>query len=165
MADIRERWQQLAPRERLLVTACGAFILFALVWTLVVQPLYRNSTRLAEEVATKELQLVNFQEQAARLGPGGGGNPGAAQITSTDSIVVVIDKTTRESALATYLKRNQPEGDAEVRLRFEGAPFDPLVAWLGDLSQRYGLLTVSANFDAAAPGRVNCSLVLRRAEF
>jgi general secretion pathway protein M len=160
-----ERWQQLAPRERIMVTVCGAFIVLTLFWLLAVQPLYKGTARLAEEVATKQSQLVNFQELAAQVTQDGGSMQAATQLSSTDSIVVIIDKTTRQSTLATYLKRNQPEGDAEVRLRFEGAPFDLLVTWLGELSQQYGLITLSANFDAAGPGRVNCSLVLRRAEF
>jgi type II secretory pathway component PulM len=148
-----------------MVTVCGAFIVLALFWLFAVQPLYKGTARLAEEVATKQTQLVNFQELAAQVTPDGGSMQAATQLSSTDSIVVIIDKTTRQSTLATYLKRNQPEGDAEVRLRFEGAPFDLLVTWLGELSQQYGLITLSANFDAAGPGRVNCSLVLRRAEF
>jgi general secretion pathway protein M len=75
---------------------------------------------------------------------------------------VIIDKTTRQSTLAAYLKTNQPEGDAEVRLRFEDAPFDLLVTWLGEIGQQHGMVTVSANFDATSPGRVNCSLILSR---
>jgi len=159
-----QRWLELAPRERILVAVCGAFIVFALVWWLLIQPLYKGSARLAEEVAVKQAQLPNFQELAARAGVGAGGRTqSASQTSSADSIVVVIDKTTRQSGLAAYLKRNQPEGDAEVRLRFEDAPFDLLITWLGELNQQHGMVTLSANFDAAGPGRVNCSLVLRRA--
>ena len=158
-----QRWYELAPRERLLVAVCGAFIVFALAWWLLIQPLYKGSARLAEEVAIKQAQLPNFQNMAARAGSDGGRTQSALQTSSGDSIVVVIDKTTRQSGLATYLKRNQPEGDAEVRLRFEDAPFDLLITWLGELNQQHGMITLSANFDAAGPGRVNCSLVLRRA--
>lgn len=157
-----ERWQQLAPRERLLVAVCAAFIIFAIFWSLVVQPVYKGSARLAAEVESKQSQLVKYQELAARLGPSGGSSAPATSINSTDSIVVIIDKTTRQSTLAAYLKTNQPEGDAEVRLRFEDAPFDLLVTWLGELGQQHGMVAVSANFDAASPGRVNCSLILSR---
>lgn len=158
---IRDWWEQLAQRERLLVTICGAFIVLALIWTLLIQPLYRGSAQLQEGVAAKQAQLANFQELAGRLTPGGQRQAGARQ-GGGDSIVVVIDRTTRERALANYLKRNQPEGESGVRLRFEDAPFDPLVEWLGELSQAYGMITVSANFDEAGAGRVNCNIVLQR---
>ena len=160
-----ERWQQLAPRERLLVAVCGAFILFAVFWSLVVQPIYKGSARLTAEVESKQTQLVKYQELASRIGVSGSSNSPAASINSTDSIVVIIDKTTRQSGLAAYLKANQPEGDAQVRLRFEDAPFDVIVTWLGELSQQYGMVALSANFDVASPGRVNCSLILSRGEF
>ena len=139
-------WQQLAPRERLLVAVCGAFIVLALFWSLVVQPLYSGSAKLELQVSDKQAQLANLQELAAQVAPAASGN-GQPTLASGESIVVVIDQTTRSSALAPYLKRNQPEGTSGVRLRFEGAPFDSLVSWLGNLNQKYGMVTVSANFD------------------
>lgn len=155
-------WQQLAPRERLMVTICGAFILFALFWSLVIKPLYAGGARLEEQVAGKQSQLANLQELASQVTPAAS-NAGGPRISSNESIVVIIDQTTRSNSLASYLKRNQPEGTTGVRLRFEGAPFDDLVSWLGSLKQNYGMRTVSANFDEAGQGRVNCSLVLDRA--
>jgi general secretion pathway protein M len=159
---IRDWWQQLAPREQLMVAGCAVFIVLALIWSMVIQPLYTGRTQLAQEVATKQGQLANFQELASRIAPatasGASSNPG----NNTESIVVIIDRTTRNRAIAPYLKRNQPEGTAGVRLRFEGAPFDELVEWLGELSQSYGLVAVTASFDEAGTGRVNCSLVLTR---
>jgi general secretion pathway protein M len=158
---IRDWWEQLAPRERIMVSVCGVFISVALIWSMVIRPVYSGSAQLKEEVASKQAQLANLQELAGRITPANPGQP-ATRRGSNDSIVVVIDRTTRERSLAGYLKRNQPEGDSGVRLRFEGAPFDPLVEWLGELNQAYGMITVSASFDEAGPGRVNCSIVLQR---
>jgi general secretion pathway protein M len=131
---------------------------------MVIRPIYGGSAQLKDDVATKQAQLANLQEQASHINPG---NQGRSQTRpgNNDSIVVVIDRTTRERSLANYLKRNQPEGNTGVRLRFEGAPFDPLVEWLGELNRTYGMITVSASFDEAGPGRVNCSLVLNRSGF
>jgi general secretion pathway protein M len=158
---MRDWWEQLAPRERIMVSVCGAFIITALIWTMVIRPVYEGSAQLKEDVATKQAQLANFHELASQITPTSQSRPTTRQ-GGNDSIVVVIDRTTRERSLASYLKRNQPEGDSGVRLRFEGAPFDPLVEWLGELNQAYGMITVSANFDEAGPGRVNCSIVLQR---
>ena len=158
---IRDWWDQLAPRERLLVSVCGAFIVFALIWNMVIRPLYTGSAQLQEDVASKQAQLANLQELASRVTPGSQGRP-QSNVNNNDSIVVVIDRTTRERALADFLKRNQPEGESGVRLRFENAPFDPLVDWLGELSQTYGMVTVSASFDEVGAGRVNCNIVLER---
>lgn len=144
-----------------MVMICGAFIAMALFWTMIVRPLYSGSAQLQEDVAAKQGQLANLQELASQIAPGGQVQSVTRQ-GGNDSIVVIIDRTTRERSLANYLKRNQPEGDAGVRLRFEDAPFDPLVDWLGELSQTYGMLVVSASFDGAGVGRVNCNIVLER---
>jgi len=101
---------------------------------------------------------------AARRGPQRPGRGAAPAAGSNQSLVLVVDRTTRSRGLATYLKRNQPDGDDTIRLRFENAPFDNLVGWLGELETAYGLAAVSADIDAGGePGRVNCNLVISRA--
>jgi len=158
---MRGWFMELSARERLMVSACAAFILLAVIWVAGVQPLLKAAGGLDERVATKRAELANYQELAGQLqaAPQGPGRPGLQG--RGDSIVVIIDRTTRQRQLAGYLKRNQPEGNG-VRLRFEGAPFDALVSWLGELNDRYGMTTVNASFDDAGNGRVNCSLVLQR---
>jgi general secretion pathway protein M len=159
---MQDWWLQLAPRERILVAVCGVLVVLALIWSLGIQPLYQNTAKLEEQVAEKQGQLANYQELAAQIIPGGN-SQSSGQPNSNESIVVIIDRTTREWALASFLKRNQPEGNGNVRLRLEGAPFDKVVEWLGQLNSKYGMLTISANIDEAGEGRVNCSLVLGRA--
>ena len=47
-------------------------------------------------------------------------------------------------------------------MRFEQAPFDTLVDWLGQLGERYGVHAESASIDAGkAVGTVDATLVLR----
>ena len=36
--------------------------------------------------------------------------------------IVLVDRSTRERGLSSYLKRNQPEGNGGVRLRLETPP-------------------------------------------
>ena len=161
---IRDWWTQLAPREQIMVAVCGVFVVGALIWVMAIQPLYKGSAKLSGQVVEKESQLANLQELASQISPGGDSQT-SATAGSNESIVVVIDKTTRSRSLDTYLKRNQPEGSNGVRLRFEGAPFDVLVQWIGELNKSYGMSMVSASFDEAGTGRVNCSIVLNRPEY
>ena len=90
----------------------------------------------------------------------GGGDNG--RVSRNESVVVIIDRTTRSRQLARYLKRNQPDGPTGVRVRFEGAPFDTLMTWIGELKNEYGMSISTANFDSGATGRVNCSLVMTK---
>ena len=167
LAPVQQWFTQLAPRERIMVSVCGVFIVLAAIWSLGLKPLFVNGAELAERVADKQARLATMQELASQIRPAGDASSGASARpgsgASNDSIVVVIDRTTRSRQLAQYLKRNQPDGNTGVRLRFEGALFDDLVAWLGELKQNYGMTMVTANFDESASGRVNCSIVMSRA--
>lgn len=159
---ITEWLEQMSPRERIMVIGCAVFVVLAALWVFGVQPVLKHSAGLEQRVTDKRAQLANLQELAGQVRLGGGSAPAAVQ-GGNQSLVVIIDRTTREKQLAGYLKRNQPEGPGSVRIRIEGAPFDAVVAWLGDLNNRYGMKATSANFDRAGTGRVNASIVLGRA--
>jgi general secretion pathway protein M len=161
LLELQAWFAQLASRERIMVTACAAVSILALIWTFILQPVYIGSADLESRVKEKQAQLASLQELASQIQPGNASQSGENE-NRNDSIVVVIDRTTRSRQLAQYLKRNQPDGN-NVRLRFEGAPFDILVAWLGELKQNHGMTMVTANFDEAGVGRINCSLVITRA--
>ncbi len=158
---IQEWLESMSPRERIMVIVCAAVVVAALFWVLAVQPLIKQSAGLEERVRDKRAQLTTLHELAAQIQPGSA--DAATAGGSDDSLVVIIDRTTRAKQLADYLKRNQPEDAGSVRLRFEGAPFDALVDWLGELNDRYAMTVSNASFDRADAGRVNASLVIRRA--
>jgi general secretion pathway protein M len=151
----------MTPRERLMVGVTAVFVIIALVWLLLLNPLYTSKAKLETRVAEKSTLLVELQRRASQRNST---SVSGAQVQGLDqSIVVVIDRTTRLRGLSDYLKRNQPDGNNTVRLRFENAPFDDLVTWLSEVKTGYGLTTTSASIDlAGAPGRINCSLVLDR---
>lgn len=157
-AMLREWFDKLAPRERWLVLAAAAFAAFALVYALGVQPLYSARDRAALAVEQQRSLLADIEQVARRFGPQGNNNPA---VPSGESLVVLIDRSTRERGLGAYLKRNQPEGADGVRIRLENVPFDDLAAWLAGVQATQGLAPVSASFDPTdEPGRVNSNLVL-----
>jgi len=151
----------LSMRERVMVAACAIFVVGAVVWSFGLQPLLKESVGLDDRVASKRNQLASMQEQAAMVDSAGGVSS-ARPSGANQSLVVIIDRTTRERQLAGYLKRNQPEGPASVRLRFEAAPFDDLIAWLGDLDKRFGLQATNASLDRAGSVRVKASVTVTR---
>jgi general secretion pathway protein M len=159
--SLRAWFEQLAPRERLLVAVAGGVIVLAVIIMAGVRPVMSQSKRGHELVEDKRELLAELREVAARLGPQRGA--AAAARGSTQSLVLVIDQTTRSSGLAQHLKRNQPDGADSIRLRFENAPFDNLVTWLSTLQNQHGMSVTSANIDASPqPGRVNCNLTVAR---
>lgn len=158
-AAIREWFDKLAPRERWLVLAAAAFALFALIYALGLQPLYAARGRAAAELEVRRALLSDIEQVARRFGSQS--NATGPVPATGESLVVVIDRSTRERGLGAYLKRNQPEGANGVRLRLEGVPFDDLTAWLAEVQAAHGLSAASASFDPTGePGRVNSNLVL-----
>ncbi|HRX91000.1 MAG TPA: type II secretion system protein GspM, partial [Steroidobacteraceae bacterium] len=92
----------------------------------------------------------------AAAGPLGGGG------ATTESLVVLIDRSARESGLGASLSSTQPNGDKSLRLRLDRASFDLLVGWLARLSEQHGVRVESAEIEGGGePGIVNAGLVLR----
>lgn len=161
--DIRSRFEQLQPRERaLILTAAGLALLTAVV-TLGIRPLTESSRRTVEQIAEKEALLAELERVAGRLGPQAVSDSSADE-AGNQSLVVLVDRTTRGRGLGPYLKRNEPDGATSIRLRFENAPFDVLLEWLAEMQNAHSVMTLNAGIDPGQdPGRVNCSLQLSRA--
>jgi len=159
---LKDWFFQLNDRERWLVSSAAALTVVLLIFLLAVVPLLSGTKRAEQQVTDKKALLAELDELAARLGPGAGGSSGPAA-GADQSLVVLVDRTTRSAGLSGYVKRNQPDGSSNIRLRLENAPFDELMEWLANLKSQYGLIAMSANIDTAQDvGRVNCNLVLTR---
>jgi len=160
--DIRAWFNGLAPRERLLVGAAGALLVVAVLVIGVIRPLGSSRESLEAQIADKQAVLADIERVAARFGPRAAGvaqaQPGGG------SLVVLVDRTTRARGLAPYLKRNEPDGEASIRLRFENVPFDELAGWLVELQATQGIGVVTVNADPGeGTGRVTANLQLSRA--
>lgn len=158
LAVVQQWFDKLAPRERWMVMAGALLALVALIFAVGIRPVYRARAAAAEQLVEQRRLLADIEQVARRFGPQ---SAAAATPVSGESVVVLIDRSTRERGLSSYLKRNQPEGNDGVRLRMENAPFDELLLWLSDVQSGQGLAAVSASFDPSGePGRVNANLVL-----
>lgn len=160
MNAIRTWFDSMAPRERVLVGSAAVLTLVAIVVIGLLRPLAASRAIAAEAVESKRAVLADIERVAARFGPNA---PAGTAAPTTESLVVLIDRSTRARGLGTYLRRNEPDGEASIRLRFENAPFDELVAWLGELQASHAIGVMAASADAAQDaGRVNANLQLSR---
>ena len=148
--------QRLEPRERRMVVF-GAVAALLLLIIAIVLPLQRSVSAVQQRVERKrdDLQwLRSMAPQLARL-------QGSAPPVLHESLVVVVDRTARESGLAKSLVGSQPSGDGGLNVRLDQTPFDTLIGWLSQLRERYGVRVDSATIDAAkGSGNVTATLVL-----
>jgi general secretion pathway protein M len=148
--------QGLEPRDRrmLLIGAIAALLLIILA---TVLPLQRRVAALEQRVERKRDDLQWLRSMAPQLA----GLQGNAPPPLNESLVVLVDRTARESGLAKSLVGSQPSGDGGLNVRLDPTPFDALVGWLSQLRERYGVRVDSATIDAAkGSGNVTATLVL-----
>lgn len=157
ISPVAQALGRLNERERRLVIA-GAVVALLLLIIGVVMPLQHSVNVAADRIAKKRDDLGWLRSMAPRLGTLAMSSPQPLH----ESLVVLIDRTARESGIGKSLVGSQPGGNGGLNVHFEQVPFDGLVAWLSQLSERYGVHAESATIEAgSAPGTVNATLVLR----
>ncbi len=158
MKQIRQWLDGLAPRERNLVYLAAALLGVAIVYFAVVLPVTSAARHREARIAQKQTDLAWMRQVAPQVmaAAAAGGGMG-----SDESLVVLVDRTARESGIVSSIRDQTPAGQTGLQLRLEGAPFDALVAWLASLQQQYGVRVDAAIIGAAnAPGLVNANLTL-----
>ena len=145
----------LSPRERR-VLLIGALALVAILIFGLLVPLDRSVAHAEQRLAKKRSDLSwmqNVAPQIALLPP--------AAAANGESLLVIVDRSARESGLASALSGSDPGGPGSLSVRLEKAPFDALVGWLARLAQQNGVTVDSAVIEKAGlPGLVNANIVL-----
>jgi general secretion pathway protein M len=148
--------QELQPRERRMVLF-GAVAAVLLIIAATVWPLQHSVAAIEQRVERKRDDLQWLRSMAPQLA----GLQGSAPPPLTESLVVLVDRTARESGLAKSLVGSQPSGDGGLNVRFDQTSFDALIVWLSQLRERYGVRVDSATIDAGkGSGNVTATLVL-----
>jgi general secretion pathway protein M len=154
-ATLPESLASLSERERRMLLI-GAIAAAALLLFGVIVPLDRAVARERAKLAQKRADLAWMQSVAPELA---GTVPPPS--SSGESLLVIIDRSARESGLASSLAGSEPGAPGSLSIRLEKAPFDTLVGWLARLAQQNGVLVDSATIEkAGAPGLVNAAIVL-----
>ncbi len=155
---MREWYANLSERDRKIVLY-GGIAVFVLVLAGIIIPLNRNIGMARERIERKQGDLQFIQSVASQLASAGPASGGAA---TSESLVVLIDSSARESGLGKSLSNSQPTGDKGLRIRLDRVAFDAMVAWLARLSQQHGVRVESAEIESAGEaGLVNAGLVLK----
>ena len=145
----------LSERDRRLLLLGVVAAVLLLIFGLIV-PLDHSVTRERARLLGKRNDLAWVQNAATQLRDAP--QPPAA---SGESLLVIIDRSARESGLAGALAGSEPGAAGSLSIRLEKANFEKLVTWLARLSQQNGVLVDSATIDkAGAPGIVNAAIVL-----
>ena len=156
LARLQAWYATLESREQLVLRIVAPALL-ALVVLSIVWQLHAAVSRAERRVASQRADLAYILSVLPELRgvpvPQDGGQ----------SLVVVVDRTTRDAGLAGNLRGAEPSGTSGVRVRLEGAGFESLVQWLVRVQREHGLTVQAAALERTdAAGRVNANITFVR---
>jgi len=156
LESLLDSYAARSQRERRML-ALGAIAAAAIFLFGVLMPLNRSVTHAQQRLAKKHADLAWMRAVAPEIAASA--PPPAA---NGESLLVIVDRSARESGLAKALAGSEPGGPGSLSVRLEKAPFDQLITWLAHLSQQNGVIVDSATIEkTGAPGLVNAAIVLR----
>ena len=160
---MKDWFDSLEERESIIVTAGAVVIIFAVAWFGLWVPLSDSHTGVTARVDDWKRSLAQLRPMRGQIQASANSQPAA--LVQNQSLVVIIDSSLRQRGLTPALQRSQPTPSGTgIRVEFEGAAFDDLMLWLGDIHLQYGLQVESGSFSVASsgsPGRVNSSITLQ----
>lgn len=163
---MKEWFEQLDPRERKIVIAGGVMLVVLGIYSLMWSPFVNGLENLRKSTAEKQTLLVWMQDTAQEvkklraLNPIQNNRGGAGQ-----SLLGLIDRTSKQSKLGSAVKRVKPEGSSKAHVWLEDAEFNDVIRWLENMDNRHDIKIVSGMVDKQdSPGVVNIRLVLERSK-
>ncbi len=159
---MRAWWEGLQTRERRLLQFGAAALLIIGAYAFVYEPLQESRENLAVRVQAQRELLQYLENTAAEAKVLRARGPGMANKFAQQSMLSVIDQTSRSADIKQAMKRLTPVSDRKVRVWFEGVAFDRLASWLIGLGRDSDLAVDDINIspeDQAGLVRVNLTLV------
>ena len=140
--NLKQRFADMAPRERMLVVAAGLVCVTAIFFLAIWEPLAKGNERL-------RMENEQLQRLIADLGEV---QPAASRSTTTPAqrnrkLLSIIDESAKVAGLSEAVKRSQPEGNQKIRVWLEAAEFSTVLRWLNTLNTKYGLTVIETDIN------------------
>lgn len=164
MREMRERWDNLALREKQMLilgaVVVGVLLIYLLIWT----PLINKNENLREQIHQNQALLAWMQDADKRIRlieKTASKNP---PVHTTGSLLGLVQKQLNLSPLVSSLTQlHQVENNA-VQLTFQKVDFDKMMAWLIQMARQHELIVSQMSVTpTTTPGMVSIELVLKTA--
>lgn len=158
-------WQSLEARERVVLLLGGLIVFSALVFLTVVEPLAQKRVAVTAALEAERLlleRISGYADQAQIIRQQLDDVP--TEIRGRDqSLLSVIDNVASDADVKGYIRRVVPSGTDQASLAFDSVPFDNLVKYLVELQSEFGVVVTRINTDKLSdPGLVRANLSLQR---
>lgn len=156
-ADLRTWYEAQSPRDQR-VLWIGAVVVGLILLAWIFIPLQRSLGAAREQVRQQQDDLEWMRRYAPSLAAAG---PGPGATATQEPLVVLVDRSARETGLGQALTGSVPAGNGAMRVQFERADFNLLLGWVARLSSQNGVRVEAATVTAAgSPGIVDASVQL-----
>jgi general secretion pathway protein M len=157
--ELRRWFLSLEQRERRVLTAGGIFLLIVIIYGAVLTPFAHSKAALISHISQQRSLLAWMRPATARIQALGGKQPTALP---ADSLLATINREAGSAGLGNALRQVQQQNDGSIRVQLEGASFDTMVHWLGDLHKRYGISISDMSVQrGSSAGSVDANLSLQ----
>jgi len=160
---MKERWQQLAPREKQLLIFMSVVVLITLFYFALWKPLKTGIEDGELRIKAQTRALMEIRKQAAevrQLRSSGAGS--GTTVKDSSSLLGLIERSAKQKKIKGSLQKVQPEGEREVRVWMENVSFDQLISWLDLLTNRYGIQIGEISLEHGnTPGIVSGRILLQ----
>ena len=161
MNALRAFWAGLSPRDQRVLMLGGLVLGAILIWLMIWEPLREARDAARSRVAAAATDLAAMRAAVPQLRALEGS--AASAVRDGRSLLALVDATARTSGVGEALLRVEPVAGGQVRVYFESAGFDVLVAWLEELEAQQGVRTGDVSIQrAAGVGRVDARMSLER---
>ncbi len=154
-------FERLDARERLLAILGGGALALLILYLMLWRPMFARNALLKQTVAEQQESLDWMRQSAARikaLRRAAGAD--ATSGLGGRSLLAVVDESARGGGLGASIKRIEPDTDKGVKVWLEGASFDQIILWLGDLGRQYQVEISGITVEPQGAGLVNARISL-----
>ena len=156
-----EWWNNMAPRERVLIAIAGALTVIIVLWQFILMPSLSARAEASARLADADRTLSRIQESYILKRARGAAAPTDARPRSRNIDEFKASITGAAGDIGLAIARLQGNDESSVRLIFEDADPRLVFVWLEDVQARFSGQVTRFNMDQAGNGlgRVNIDLV------
>ena len=158
-------FRNLGQREQLMLACSGLFLCFAAAYVAIAEPLQLREKQARGRYQTHADTLAMLQSQQARVVALVDTEDAPAELPEGQTLFAIINRTAKEAAIASSIKRINPQGKLAATIVAKDVEFNKFARWLVNIYQTYGIeateFSVNASSDA---GLVNATFELTVAQ-
>ena len=162
MNALQAWFENLQPRERLIVSVSGGVLLLLLIyllaWEPVVNGIKTESSRL--NIQKNSLKWMRDAAQEVRELKASGN----ISAVSGGPLSTTIERSLVSAGIRNSVEKMESSGKDQYKVLFNKVRFDRLAQWLDSLQNRYSIMTKSASINnSEESGMVAARITLKKA--